>query len=58
MTEQEKWEAYAKGQYRFKAPPVCTAGWSDGAWIRYIDSYNGWITKQGENHGKNHQKTD
>lgn len=44
LTEAQKRELYAKGQYKFKAPPVCTAYWSDADWIKYISAYNGWIT--------------
>ena len=38
MEYQQKIEQYNKGQYRFKAPPVCTAGWDMGAWIKWIDA--------------------
>lgn len=37
---------YDKGFYRFKAPPVCTAYWNRSDWIKFIDSYNGWITPE------------
>ena len=38
MTHEEKVEAYRNGKYIFKAPPVCTAYWDDGAWIKWIDA--------------------
>ena len=42
MEYQQKIEQYNKGQYRFKAPPVCTARWNTGAWIKWIDTCSGW----------------
>ncbi len=42
LTLEEKKEKYASGQYRFKAPPVCTALWGEASWIRWIDSGHGW----------------
>lgn len=37
--------AYIRGQYRFKAPGVCTRLWTDENWIAFIDSYKGWTVK-------------
>lgn len=42
ISYKEKLGQYEKGQYRFKAPPVCTARWDTDAWIKFIDAYNGW----------------
>lgn len=42
----DKETMYDKGFYRFKAPPVCTAYWNRSDWIKFIDSYNGWITPE------------
>ena len=43
LSYEEKIDKYEQGEYIFKAPPVCSAGWSVGSWIRFIDSYNGWV---------------
>lgn len=42
MDYNQKLDQYKNGQYRFKAPPVCTARWDDDAWIKWIDACNGW----------------
>jgi len=39
----DKVAMYKAGNYKFKAPPVCTANWDHFAWIAYIDAYNGWL---------------
>jgi hypothetical protein len=38
----EKMAKYLAGEYTFKAPPVCTAHWTDTDWVKYIDAYNGF----------------
>ena len=40
---KERYEKYINNEYRFTAPPVCTARWSSSAWVDYIDSQNGWL---------------
>ena len=43
MDYQDKLYKYENGHYRFKAPPVCTARWDTESWIKFIDSYDGWV---------------
>ena len=43
LSYEQKIELYNDGKYRFKAPPVCTARWDTGAWIKWIDACKGWI---------------
>jgi len=45
-TQEQKMEMYKNGEYRFKAPPVCTGRWDDAAWIAFIDAYDGWTPKE------------
>ena len=42
FTQSEKRIMYKNGQYQFKAPPVCTAQWDIDAWIKFVDTCNGW----------------
>ena len=42
LTYEEKVLKYNKGDYHFKAPPVCTYYWTTDSWVKWIDSYNGW----------------
>ena len=45
LTYDEKLELYENNKYRFPPPPVCTARWNDGDWIKFIDSRGEWILK-------------
>ena len=45
FTHEQKAEMYRKGEYQFKAPPVCTARWTHLSWISFIEGYNGWLPK-------------
>ena len=44
MTHEQKVTLYRAGKYKFKAPPVCTALWDEGAWINWISACNGWLS--------------
>ena len=44
----EKVALYLSGMYEFRAPPVCTHLWNDGDWIRFVDSYKGWLPAEGD----------
>lgn len=35
--------AFMDGKYKFKAPAVCHAHWTVDDWMRYVDSYDGWL---------------
>lgn len=43
LSMEEKRELYRKGQYKFKAPPGHSSGWTEDDWINFIDAYGGWI---------------
>jgi len=45
FTYEQKAEMYRKGEYQFKAPPVCTARWTDLSWINWIETNDGWLPK-------------
>lgn len=43
VTQAEKIQAYREGRYRFPAPPVSHALWSESAWVAYIDANGQWL---------------
>ena len=43
FTHEQKAEMYRKGEYQFKAPPVCTARWTHLSWINWIERNDGWL---------------
>lgn len=46
-SDEGKIKLYENGNYIFKAPPVCTAKWTPDSWIKFIDSYNGFLYQKG-----------
>jgi len=37
-------QAYNAGQYKFQAPPVCTARWDSEAWMNWVQFDNETLT--------------
>lgn len=42
MTRLDKLCKFRRGEYVFKAPPVCTTFWDEDDWVNYIDINNWW----------------
>ena len=45
LTDEEKRRRFRAGEYRFKAPPVCTVFWGEGDWIKWVDACEGWTAE-------------
>ena len=44
LTDEQKRKKYDRGEYRFRAPTVCTDQWDTESWIKFIDSCDGWVS--------------
>jgi len=42
FTEAQKQHMYRFGQWGCPAPPVYSGFWNEAAWIKWIDTHNGW----------------
>lgn len=45
LTEDDKRRLYRAGDYLMPVPGPCPVGWSEAAWIRFIDIHGKWVIK-------------